>query len=88
MGISRRLKQSERDRLRDLAKQLKAKNAGLIVRTIAEGHGLDDLRRDLRYLSRLWSRLKKKTETVKPPGLVHKEVDISIEVARDLFNES
>ena len=88
VGISRRLHQGERDRLRDLAKELKPKNAGLIVRTIAEGRGLDELKRDMQYLSRLWSRLKKKAETVKPPGLVHKEVDISIEVARDLFNET
>ena len=88
VGISRRLRQVERDRLREVAKQLKPKNAGLIVRTIAEGHGLEDLQRDMRYLSRLWSRLKKKAETVKAPGLVHKEVDISIEVARDLFNDT
>ncbi|NLE21164.1 MAG: Rne/Rng family ribonuclease [Actinobacteria bacterium] len=88
VGVSRRLKQSERERLRDISKELKPKNAGLIIRTIAEGHGLDDLKRDLRYLSRLWSRLKKKAETVKAPGLVHKEVDISIEVTRDLFNDT
>ena len=58
------------------------------MRTIAEGHGLEDLKRDMRYLSRLWSRLKKKAETVKAPGLVHKEVDISLEVTRDLFNDT
>ena len=87
-GVSRRLGQAERERLRDISRELKPKNAGLIVRTIAEGHGLEDLKRDLRYLSRLWSRLKKKAETVKAPGLVHKEVDISIEVARDLFNDT
>ena len=87
-GVSRRLGQAERERLRDISRELKPKNAGLIVRTIAEGHGLEDLQRDLRYLSRLWSRLKKKAETVKAPGLVHKEVDISIEVARDLFNDT
>jgi len=87
-GVSRRLGQVERERLRDISRELKPKNAGLIVRTIAEGHGLEDLQRDLRYLSRLWSRLKKKAETVKAPGLVHKEVDISIEVARDLFNDT
>ncbi len=58
------------------------------MRTIAEGHDLEDLKRDLRYLSRLWSRLKKKAETVKAPGLVHKEVDISLEVTRDLFNDT
>ncbi|MBE0529109.1 MAG: ribonuclease E/G, partial [Thermoleophilia bacterium] len=80
--------QAERERLRDICKELKPKNAGLIVRTIAEGHGLEDLRRDMRYLSRLWSRLKKKAETVKAPGLVHKEVDISLEVTRDLFNDT
>jgi ribonuclease G len=87
-GVSRRLGQGERERLRDISRELKPKNAGLIVRTIAEGHGLEDLKRDLRYLARLWSRLKKKAETVKAPGLVHKEVDISIEVARDLFNDT
>jgi ribonuclease G len=88
VGVSRRLRPGERDRLRDISKQLKPKDAGLIIRTIAEGHGLEDLKRDMQYLSRLWSRLKKKAETVKPPGLVHKEVDISLEVTRDLFNDT
>ncbi len=88
VGVSRRLRQGERERLRDISKELKPKNAGLIVRTIAEGHGLEDLKRDMRYLSRLWARLKKKADTVKPPGLVHKEVDISLEVTRDLFNDT
>ena len=88
VGVSRRLRQGERERLRDISKELKPKDAGLIVRTIAEGHGLEDLKRDMRYLSRLWSRLKKKAETVKAPGLVHKEVDISLEVTRDLFNDT
>ncbi len=88
VGVSRRLKQGERERLRDISKELKPKNAGLIVRTIAEGHGLEDLKRDLQYLSRLWTRLKKKSETVAAPGLVHKEVDISLEVTRDLFNQT
>jgi len=88
VGVSRRLKPGERERLRDISKELKPKDAGLIVRTIAEGHGLEDLKRDMRYLARLWSRLKKKSESVKAPGLVHKEVDISLEVTRDLFNDT
>ena len=88
VGVSRRLRQGERERLREVSRELKPRNAGLIVRTIAEGHGLEDLRRDLQYLSRLWSRLKKKAESVKPPGLVHKEVDIALEVTRDLFNDT
>ncbi len=88
VGVSRRLPQSERDRLRDLCQDLKTKNAGLIVRTAAEGEGIDAIKRDVRFLSRLWSRLKKKAETGPVPGLVHKEVDIALEVTRDLFNES
>jgi len=88
VGVSRRLGQGERDRLRELCKELRVKNAGLIVRTAAEGEGLEELRRDVQFLSRLWSRLKKKAETAPIPGLVHKEVDIALEVTRDLFNES
>ncbi len=88
VGVSRRLRPGERDRLRDICKELKVKNAGLIVRTIAEGHDFEDLKRDLSFLSRLWTRLKKKAETVSAPGLVHKEADVSLEVARDLFNDS
>ncbi len=87
-GVSRRLGQSERERLRDLSKELRPRNAGLIVRTHAQGKDLEDLRRDLQYLSRLWSRLKKKAETVKAPGLVYDEVDVALEVARDLFNDT
>jgi ribonuclease G len=88
VGVSRRLGQSERERLRDVSKQLKPRNAGLIVRTYAQGKGLEDLRRDMQYLSRLWSRLKKKAETVKAPGLVYGEADIALEVARDTLNET
>ncbi len=88
VGVSRRLGQAERERLRELCRQLRVKNAGLIVRTAAEGEGLEAIRRDVRFLSRLWSRLKKKAETAPIPGLIHQEVDIALEVTRDLFNES
>jgi ribonuclease G len=88
VGVSRRLAPGERDRLRDLCKQLKAKDAGLIVRTVAEGKGLEDLRRDLQYLSRLWSRIKAKAEKTPVPGLAHEEIDVALSAVRDLFNES
>ncbi|MGZ4199980.1 MAG: Rne/Rng family ribonuclease, partial [Thermoleophilia bacterium] len=88
VGVSRRLGQDERDRLRDICKSLKVKNAGLIVRTVAEGKDVDELKRDLQYLSRLWTRLKKKADTIKAPGLVYEEADVSLQVARDLFNET
>ncbi len=88
VGVSRRLKQDERDRLRDLGKSLDARKAGLIARTAAEGTGIEELQRDLRFLSRLWARLKKKVDGVSAPGLVYAEVDVALETVRDLFNES
>jgi len=88
VGVSRRLAQQERDRLRDICRELKAKDAGVIVRTVAEGKGLEELRRDLQYLARLWARIRGKAEKTPAPGLVHEEVDISLAVARDLFDES
>jgi len=88
VGVSRRLPQEERERLRDICKALNAKDAGLIVRTVAEGKGLEELRRDLQYLARSWTRIKAKSKTAPVPGLVHEEVDVALSVARDLFNES
>jgi ribonuclease G len=88
VGVSRRLPQEERERLRDICKTLNAKDAGLIVRTVAEGKGLEELRRDLQYLARSWTRVKAKSKTAPIPGLVHEEVDVALSVARDLFNES
>ena len=88
VGVSRRLKQDERDRLRDLGKSLDARNAGLIARTAAEGIGIEELQRDLRFLSRLGARLKKKVDGVSAPGLLYAEVDVALETVRDLFNES
>ena len=88
VGVSRRLPPDERDRLRELCKSLKAKNAGLIVRTVAEGKSVEEMKNDLRFLSRLWTRLKTKAEKVKAPGLVYAEADVSLQVARDLYNES
>jgi ribonuclease G len=88
VGVSRRLGAAERDRLRELCKELRPRKAGLIVRTVAEGKGLDELRRDLQYLSRLWSRLKARADKVTAPGLVYEEADVSLQVARDLFNDT
>jgi ribonuclease G len=88
VGVSRRLDQDERDRLRDLCKQLRPRNAGLIVRTVAEGQGLEELRRDLQYLSRLWSRIKTKAGKTAAPALIYEEADVALTAARDLVDEA
>ncbi len=81
VGVSRRLPSDERDRLRDLCKSLKAKDAGLIVRTVAEGKSVEEMKNDLQFLSRLWTRLRTKAAKVKAPGLVYAEADVSLQVA-------
>ena len=88
VGVSRRLSTEERERLREACKSLKVKDAGLIVRTVAEGKDIEELRRDLKFLSRLWSRVKSKADKVKAPAIVHEEDDVALQVARDLFNDT
>ena len=88
VGVSRRLPDEERDRLREICKSLKAKDAGLIVRTVAEGKDVDELRRDLKYLSALWTRVKAKADKATAPAMVYEEDDVALQVARDLFNDS
>ena len=84
-GVSRRLPDGERERLRKLAKALEVEEGGVIVRTAAAGATAEDLDRDLRFVSRIWSGVKSSSETKKAPSLVHAEADLSLKVIRDLL---
>ena len=84
-GVSRRLPDGERERLRKLAKALEVDEGGVIVRTAAAGATAEDLDRDLRFVSRIWSGVKSSSETKKAPSLVHAEADLSLKVIRDLL---
>jgi ribonuclease G len=84
-GVSRRLPDGERERLRKLAKALEVEEGGVIVRTAAAGATAEDLDRDLRFTSRIWSGVKSSSETKKAPSLVHAEADLSLKVIRDLL---
>jgi ribonuclease G len=84
-GVSRRLPDGERERLRKLAKALQVDEGGVIVRTAAAGATPEDLDRDLRFTSRIWSGVKSSSETKKAPSLVHAEADLSLKVIRDLL---
>jgi ribonuclease G len=84
-GVSRRLPDGERERLRKLAKSLEVEEGGIIVRTAAAGATKDDLERDLRFVSRIWSQVSSSSETKKAPSLVHAEADLSLKVIRDLL---
>jgi ribonuclease G len=87
VGVSKRLDDEERDRLRKICKALDTGGGGLIVRTQAAGVTAKDLQRDLLALRRLWQALLARAEQVKAPSLLYSEADRSLKVIRDLFGE-
>jgi ribonuclease E len=86
-GISRKLSDVERKRLRDVLKNLVPDGAGVIVRTAAEGASEDELERDVTRLQAQWEAIQEKATTVNAPAPLYEEPDLVIRVVRDLFNE-
>jgi ribonuclease E len=86
-GISRKLPDTERSRLKTLLKTLKPEGAGVIIRTAAEGASEEDLTADLRRLQAQWEVIEKKAKKESAPALLHGEPDLVIRVVRDNFNE-
>ncbi len=86
-GISRKLPENERGRLKALLKEVLPEDAGVIVRTAAEGATEDQLTRDVAALTARWQDIEKKVEGGKAPELLYAEPDLMIKVVRDLFNE-
>ncbi|MBM7490357.1 ribonuclease E [Micromonospora luteifusca] len=86
-GISRKLPDNERKRLRDVLKKLVPDGAGVIVRTAAEGASEDELARDVKRLQAQWEDIQAKAAEGGAPALLYGEPDLVIRVVRDLFNE-
>jgi ribonuclease G len=85
VGVSRRLTDSERDRLRKMVDRTYKGPGGLIVRTAAHGAKKSDFVREIGYLQRLNEVLQRRSETTKAPSLVFQEADLSVRVLRDVF---
>jgi ribonuclease G len=85
LGVSRRLDDEERSRLKEILKKLALKEGGLIVRTAAEGASEEDIERDLVFLQRLWKSIQAKAEQASPPELIYQEAELPLRVTRDLF---
>jgi ribonuclease G len=85
LGVSRRLEDAERQRLKDVIKQLDAKGGGIIVRTAAEGASAEDVERDLVFLQRLWSTIQARAKPATAPALVYQEAELPLRIVRDLF---
>ena len=85
LGVSRRLDDAERNRLKEIIKGLDPKEGGIIVRTAAEGASADDIERDLVFLQRLWKTVQTKAKNAKAPALVYQEAELPLRIVRDLF---
>ena len=88
VGVSRRLDDGERERLRKEAAKLDLKGSGAIVRTAAQGATRADLERELLYLFKLNEVLQKRVAETTAPALVFQEADLSVRVVRDIFSSA
>ncbi len=86
-GISRKLPDTERTRLKQILKKVMPENAGVIVRTAAEGATEEELARDVARLAAQWEDIQRKSQSANPPALLYNEPDLTIRVVRDIFNE-
>ncbi len=87
IGVSKRLEDKERERLRKEVKGLDLLGGGAIVRTAAHGAKRKDFERELQYLFKLHEVLQSRVETTPAPGLVFQEADLSVRVVRDIFSD-
>ena len=88
-GISRRLPDQERSRLKSILKNLIPEEAGVIVRTASEGASEEELERDVIRLKAQWDDIAEKAEnpSTSAPSLLYSEPDLTVRVIRDIFNE-
>ncbi|WP_197430231.1 Rne/Rng family ribonuclease [Auraticoccus cholistanensis] len=86
-GISRKLPENERKRLKTILSDLVPDEASVIVRTAAEGASEEELVRDVNRLKAQWEAIEKKIKSGSAPQLLHAEPDLTLRIVRDLFTE-
>lgn len=86
-GISRKLPDKERARLKAILKQVLPESAGVIVRTAAEGATEEQLTNDVERLQKQWQDISAQAEKAQAPALLHSEPDLLVKIIRDVFNE-
>jgi ribonuclease E len=86
-GISRKLPDTERARLKKILKEVLPESSGVIVRTAAEGATEDQLTLDVQRLTSQWEHISRQLESIQAPALLHSEPDLLVKIVRDVFNE-
>ena len=88
VGVSRRIEErAERQRIKAIISDLKPKGVGLIARTVGEGKGDAEYAADIKHLTRLWQKVEKKGGSMRAPALVHRELEMTASLIRDLFTD-
>jgi ribonuclease G len=87
IGVSRRLEDKERERLRKQAKGLEIGEGGAIIRTAAQDAKREDFQHEMKYLHKLHEVLQKRAEERSAPAMVFQEADLSVRVVRDIFSK-
>ncbi|WP_233197946.1 Rne/Rng family ribonuclease [Cryobacterium sp. Y57] len=86
-GISRKLPDTERARLKKILKEVLPDNVGVIVRTAAEGATDEQLTVDVNRLREQWAHIAEQVESAQAPAELHSEPDLLVKIVRDVFNE-
>ena len=87
VGISKRLPDGERRRLRKIIDEVKPEQHGIIIRTAAEGVSADDLRRDVTSLAEKWAAIEAEVAKSSQPRLVYRDLDLAVRVLREELND-
>ncbi len=87
-GISKRLPDDERKRLRGVLDEVKPSHHGIIVRTAAAGADADELRRDVQMLVAEWDRIAAKAAKLRGPALLHREPNLAVRIIREEFSDN
>ena len=87
VGVSRKIEdEKERKRLKDIVQELAGEDEGFIIRTACEERNKKDIQSDVRFLTKLWSRIRERLESVRTPELIHQDLDLTPRTIRDFFN--
>ena len=89
VAVSRKIEDDkERQRLKEIVQGLAREDDGFIIRTACEGRNKKDIQSDVRFLTKLWERIRKRRESAATPELIHQDLDLVPRTIRDFFNAS
>jgi ribonuclease G len=88
VGVSRKIEdEKERDRLRKIAIELRPPGLGIIVRTLGEGKGKEEIAADIKYLAGLWHKVVRRRDSMPAPSQLHQDLGQIARVVRDVLND-